>query len=72
MIEKWFSFKAYNTATMYGYGTRAEASEYQGYLNKDRTINHYSVAVVQDPTIINGIEFNIRDELQAIKDEDYD
>jgi hypothetical protein len=68
MTEKWFAFKAYNTETMYGFGTEAEASEYQDHLNKDRAINHYGITPVKDPTTINGVEFNIGDELQALKE----
>ena len=68
MTEKYWAFKAYNTETMYGFGTKAEASKYQDHLNEDRTINHYGITPVKDPATVNGIEFNIGDELQSIKD----
>jgi hypothetical protein len=66
-MTKWFKFSAYNTAPMFGYGTKAEASEYQDILNASRAINHYAVTTVKDPTAINGIEFNLADELIAAK-----
>jgi hypothetical protein len=66
---KWYKFSAYNTAPMYGYGTKKEASKYQDILNRDRKINHYAVTVVKDSTAINGIEFNLSDELIAARDQ---
>jgi hypothetical protein len=63
MTEKWFKFAARNTAPMYGFGTKAEASKYQDHLNRNRAINHYRLTLVRDPTAIKGDKFNISDEL---------
>ena len=63
---KWYSFKAYNTSTMYGYGTFREARRYQDYLNANREINQYTLVTIKDPATINGIEFNLADELRDI------
>ena len=63
---KWYAFKAYNTSTMYGYGTFREARLYQNYLNANREINQYTLITVKDPSTINGIEFNLNDELTEL------
>jgi len=43
MTEQFFAFKAYNTETLYGYGTAADAEEYAAALNRDREINCFGV-----------------------------
>jgi hypothetical protein len=63
---KWFAFKAYNTPVMYGYGTFNEARRYQDYLNTKRLFNQYTLTRIKDSTAINGIEFNLRDELYEL------
>jgi hypothetical protein len=68
MTEKWFKFAANNTPPMYGFGTKAEASKYQDYLNRNRAINHYRLTTVRNLTAIKGIGINLvlGDELLAI------
>jgi hypothetical protein len=63
---KWFAFKAHNTPVMHGYGTFLEARRYQDYLNTKRLFNQYTLTSVKDPTAINRIEFNLRDELDEL------
>lgn len=36
-----FEFRAYNSQTIYGYGSERDASLYEDYLNRNREINHY-------------------------------
>lgn len=43
MTEQFFAFKAYNTETLYGYGTAVDAEEYAAALNHSREINCFVV-----------------------------
>jgi hypothetical protein len=43
-MEGIFEFSAYNSESIYGFGTQAEASLYLDWLNKDREINLYEMA----------------------------
>ena len=63
---KWFAFKAHNTPVMYGYGTFRQARCYQDYLNTKRLFNRYTLTRIKDSTAINGVEFNLRDELYEL------
>lgn len=40
-MEKWFEFTAYNSQTLYGFGTDAEASKYCDIINRHREVNVY-------------------------------
>lgn len=42
MEQTWFAFRAYNTQTLYGFGTAEEADKFEDILNADREINVYS------------------------------
>jgi len=44
----WFKFSAYNSESIYGYGTIDEAESYLSILNKNREINHYIFFIVTD------------------------
>ena len=44
-MEATYEFSAYNTESVYGYGTEAEATQYLGWLNKGREINLFEMAV---------------------------
>lgn len=44
-METTYEFTAYNNERIYGYGTENEASLYLGWLNRDREINLYEMAV---------------------------
>ncbi len=48
MTEQWFCFKAYNSQSLYGYGTAAEAEQYAYKLNAGREINVYQPVAVSD------------------------
>lgn len=39
MTEQYFAFRAYNSQTMYAYGTEADAETFADILNKQREIN---------------------------------
>lgn len=39
--EQWFAFRAYNSQTIYGWGTAEEADRYSDHLNTRREINVY-------------------------------
>lgn len=56
MTERWFAFKAYNTQTLYGFGTEAEADEYCDHLNEARSINHYAAVPLADDALPDHIE----------------
>ena len=40
--EQWFAFRAFNSQTIYGWGTAAEADLYADHLNARREINVYA------------------------------
>ena len=69
-----YKFTAYNSQTLYGWGSDAEADAYCDHLNRNREINVYSWAVITDADEIalrddgeTGV--NLADELQAIADQ---
>lgn len=44
-METTYNFSAHDTESIYGFGTESEASLYLIWLNKDREINLYEMAV---------------------------
>jgi hypothetical protein len=58
MTEQFFAFKAYNTETLYGYGTAADAEEYAAALNRNREINCFGVYPL---TEAEALEDNLED-----------
>jgi hypothetical protein len=44
-METTYEFSAYNTETIYGYGTETEATQYLEWLNQDKEINLYEMGV---------------------------
>jgi hypothetical protein len=44
-MEATYEFSAYNTETIYGYGTESEAATYLEWLNSGRERNQYEMAV---------------------------
>lgn len=70
---QWFAFRAYNSQTLYGYGTADEADAYSDHLNKGKEINLYAAHPLgnDDETDAahrdNGI--SLEDELAAIEGE---
>ena len=76
--EAWWTFRAYNTAPQYGFGTEDEALRYVDHLNKDRDVNCWGVRVcaqaeVDDAHLEDGHgntePFNIDDALRAIAED---
>ncbi len=54
--ERWFSFPAYNSQTIYGYGSPAEAEVYCDMLNRGREINLYTASALEDAERIAALE----------------
>lgn len=76
MNDQWFAFKAYNSQTLYGFGSEHEASTFADWLNRGREINHYHHTPVSS-TEGEGMRLDARydcvslaDELGAIQQED--
>lgn len=44
-METTYKFSAYNTESVYGYGTESEATKYLNWLNKGREINFFEMEV---------------------------
>lgn len=42
-MENIYEFSAYNTESIYGYGTESEATQYLAWLNRDREVNLFEV-----------------------------
>lgn len=69
--QSWYKFVAYNTQTLYGYGTAEEADQFSDQLNASRVINHYAAHALDEATATelkledNTEAFNIGDELQG-------
>ena len=63
---KYFIFKSYNSHPIYGYGTFKDAKRYMAYLNANRRTDLYALGRVPDSVPINGIEFDLRDELDEL------
>lgn len=63
-METTYEFTAYNTKTVYGYGSEDEAGLYLGWLNRDREINLYEMAkssISQDEA--DTLAINLRENL---------
>lgn len=73
--DRWFAFRAYNSQTLFGYGTEEEADLYADFLNTSRTYNVYGAYPVSaDEDDAENLErntdaFNLADELQSIAEE---
>lgn len=72
--EQWFAFRAYNSQTLYGWGTEAAADAYADILTGDREINVYGAYPMSAGDIeAAGVEdnseaVNLGDELAARDD----
>lgn len=69
----WYIFTAYNTPAQYGWGEESEASAYCDYLNRERQIDCYQFAALDDVEQIARLEtrrdgsgFNLEDVLAEI------
>lgn len=82
LVDQWWSFRAYNSETLYGWGDEEEANRYADHLNRTREINVYSpdasmaagnmshdenIASLESGERTDGI--NLADELAAIAEE---
>lgn len=72
--QYWHEFDAWNTSSLYGYGTAAEADEYCDILNEGRTTGLYQANRLDDDHAKlvlrldeNTEAFNLDDELAARK-----
>lgn len=52
-MEDWYAFRAYNSQTLYGFGTSADADRYCDRLNKGREVNLYGARLMTDDDIAN-------------------
>ena len=53
----WYAFRAYNSATLYGYTDNpAIAEAYCERLNRNREVNVYSVQAVTDNALLNELD----------------
>jgi hypothetical protein len=48
MPAAWYAFRAYNTQTLYGYGTAEEADAREDILNEGRSVGLYSAHRLTD------------------------
>jgi len=69
----WYEFTAYNTEAQYGWGKESEAAKYCDYLNRDRAINCYQFAELDNAEQLERLEtrrdesgFNLEDALAEI------
>lgn len=63
-MEATYEFSAYNTESVYGYGTENEAAQYLDWLNKGREVNLFEMAVsglTEDQA--DTLAINLRDNL---------
>jgi len=66
-MEATYEFSAYNTESVYGYGTTAEASQYLAFLNKGRDINLFEMAVSDlSEDRAEALAVNLRDSLRDL------
>ncbi len=71
---QWFAFRAYNSQTIYGFGSDDEASQYADHLNANREVNLYapyslSEAEATELKLEDNTEaFNLDDALQGIEE----
>lgn len=67
-MEFVYKFTAYNTETIYGFGTEEEAITYQDWLNRDRQINLYERAVSElSDEQADTLAINIRENLNDLE-----
>ena len=71
-MEQWFAFRAFNSQTLYGFGTDEQADKFADHINQSRKANVYGAYPL---TIDEAIEFrvdarddafNLDDELRAL------
>ncbi len=73
-MEQWFAFRAFNSQTLYGFGTDEQADKYAEHLNQSREINVYGAhPMTTDEAIELRVDkrddaFNLDDELRAVAD----
>lgn len=48
MTSQWFAFRAYNSQTLYGYGTPDEAERFADRLNAGKEFNLYAALALGD------------------------
>lgn len=67
--DKIWQFSAYNTESIYGYGSRIDADEYLQWLNRDREIDLYEMCEFEmDEEKADRVAFELRETLEAIED----
>ena len=71
MTECWHVFHAYNTQTLFGFGTDAEAEKYVDRLNGARSVNHYAVRKAKNDEaavleLNDSLGFNLGDEIASL------
>ena len=71
--ELWWEMVAYNTESLYGYGTEDEAREWAKHLNRGKEINLFSPEPLDDEKAIDDLNdgkrndgVNLADELAEI------
>ncbi|WP_448205328.1 hypothetical protein [Azospirillum sp. sgz302134] len=73
--ERWYAFRAYNSQTLYGWGTAAEAARYVDAINVGKEINLYGIDELSAEQIEDlGLEkrddvFSLEDELRGSRRE---
>ncbi|PWC98058.1 hypothetical protein [Azospirillum sp. TSO5] len=65
--EQWFEFRAYNSQTLYGFGTVAEADQYADAMNAGKEINLYDFKPL---TAQQAAELNLESNSEAFSLED--
>lgn len=45
LVETTYKFSAYNTESVYGFGTTSEATQYLEWLNQNREINKFEMEI---------------------------
>jgi hypothetical protein len=71
-MEQWFAFRAFNSKTLYGFGTDEQADKFADHLNQRREANRYrAYPLTTDEAIELRVDarddaFNLDDELRAL------
>jgi hypothetical protein len=67
-METTYEFSAYNTESIYGFGSEAEATQYLRWLNRGRTVNlrEMNESTLSDEQA-ETLAINLRDELQDLE-----
>jgi hypothetical protein len=67
LVQQWWAFRAWNSATVYGYGTQDEAERYADKLNAGREINVYAAHALGSDDATDAVHrddgFNLEDEV---------